>query len=355
MTPEHMTILTVDDTPANIRLLTHYLHKQGYKVITAEDGFEGFKAAINYRPDLILLDVMMPGTDGYEVCELLKTEEETRDIPVVFLTAKAEVEDRIRGFEMGAVDYITKPFNLTEIATRVKTQLQLRYLYYQNKRLFNILKDSASHLSLGILSEELFLRINDDVQTKLNNEDSPMDSQIKAILNDITKTGKLVEKYQSTLGKIAAGAQKQPLYQLLDDAVDLVRHKHRGPLSVDCEQPGTDIMVNVHAGLAMHALAELMSYAANRMLSLDVLEINALGDESKEVTNAYQQVSIIAKGEINGEIPDTEQTNILEDIDDSIPGYALAAAVTAVRCLGGRVVSEIYEQKNLKIAISLPA
>ena len=74
MNPQEITILTVDDTPANVRLLTHYLEKQGYNVLTAEDGFEGFKAAIQYHPDLILLDVMMPGTDGYEVCELLKTE-----------------------------------------------------------------------------------------------------------------------------------------------------------------------------------------------------------------------------------------------------------------------------------------
>jgi len=128
MKPENMTILTVDDTPANIRLLTHYLEKQGYRVLTAEDGFEGFKAAIEHKPDLVLLDVMMPGTDGYEVCELLKAEEETRDIPVMFLTAKADVEDKIKGFELGAVDYITKPFNLVEISTRVKTQLTLKHL-----------------------------------------------------------------------------------------------------------------------------------------------------------------------------------------------------------------------------------
>jgi len=134
MKSKHKTILTVDDTPANIRLLTHYLEKQGYEVITAEDGFEGFKAAIQYHPDLVLLDIMMPGTDGYEVCELLKAEEETKDIPVVFLTAKADVEDKVKGYELGAVDYITKPFNLVEIATRVQTQLDLKDLQEQCQR-----------------------------------------------------------------------------------------------------------------------------------------------------------------------------------------------------------------------------
>ncbi len=145
MKPEEITILTVDDNPSNIRLLTHYMEKEGYNVITAEDGFEGFKAAIQYHPDLILLDIMMPGTDGYEVCELLKTEEETREIPVVFLTAKAEAEDKIKGFEMGAVDYIIKPFNLVEVSTRVKHHLKLTVLGKQNRLLkdnfFNFLNE----------------------------------------------------------------------------------------------------------------------------------------------------------------------------------------------------------------------
>jgi CheY-like chemotaxis protein len=149
MRPEQMTILTVDDTPANIRLLTHYLEKQGYRVLTAEDGFEGFKAAIQHHPDLVLLDVMMPGTDGYEVCELLKAEEETKDIPIMFLTAKAEVEDRIRGFELGAVDYITKPFNLTEISTRLRTHLRLKYLEKERLQTRKILLQTQKLASLG--------------------------------------------------------------------------------------------------------------------------------------------------------------------------------------------------------------
>jgi len=152
MKPERMTILTVDDTPANIRLLMHYLEKQGYKVITAEDGFEGFKSAIQYKPDLILLDVMMPGTDGYEVCELLKAEEETKDIPVVFLTAKTDAEDKVRGFELGAVDYITKPFKLVEISTRVENLLQLKY-YRKLAGLYqNLIKNLIPPASVGTLA-----------------------------------------------------------------------------------------------------------------------------------------------------------------------------------------------------------
>ena len=152
MKPENMTILTVDDTPANIRLLMHYLEKQGYNVITAEDGFEGFKAAIQFKPDLILLDVMMPGTDGYEVCELLKAEEETKDIPVVFLTAKTDAEDKVRGFELGAVDYITKPFKLVEISTRVEKLLQMKYFEKLSRQYQAIIKGMLPASTLGTIT-----------------------------------------------------------------------------------------------------------------------------------------------------------------------------------------------------------
>jgi CheY-like chemotaxis protein len=155
MKPENFTILTVDDTPANIQLLTHYLEKQGYRVISAEDGFEGFKAAIQYQPDLVLLDVMMPGTDGYEVCELLKAEESTRNIPVMFLTAKADMEDRGRGFEMGAADYITKPFHLKEIATRINTQVTLKILREQNQRLNRSLSLARPLMEKCLVSESV--------------------------------------------------------------------------------------------------------------------------------------------------------------------------------------------------------
>lgn len=161
MKPESMTILTVDDTPANIRLLTHHLQKQGYNVITAEDGFEGFKAAITHQPDLILLDIMMPGTDGYEVCELLKTEEQTRHIPVMFLTAKTDVEARVKGFELGAVDFITKPFNLVEISTRVQNQLEMKNHQQQNERLKNILFHLHPMLPLKQCGGDLIGKLKD--------------------------------------------------------------------------------------------------------------------------------------------------------------------------------------------------
>lgn len=119
-------ILIVDDERSNISLLANAL-KEAYTVLAAKNGEEGLKRAVGPNPpDLILLDIIMPGMDGYEVCEKLKATPETRDIPVIFVTGVNRVQDEAKGFELGAVDYITKPFNMSIVLARIRTQIELR-------------------------------------------------------------------------------------------------------------------------------------------------------------------------------------------------------------------------------------
>ncbi|MCL2669498.1 MAG: two-component system response regulator [Syntrophaceae bacterium] len=133
---EKPTALVVDDTPENLTLMTGIL-KDLYKVKIANSGERCLTVALSGAPpDIILLDIMMPGMDGYETCRQLKANQTTQDIPVIFLTAKAEVEDEMHGFELGAVDYITKPISPPITLARVQTHLQLKlirdYLKNQN-------------------------------------------------------------------------------------------------------------------------------------------------------------------------------------------------------------------------------
>ncbi len=119
-------ILIVDDVPINLRLLTQMLTKQGYKVRPVTSGAQALIAAQSTPPDLILLDVMMPGMNGYEVCEHLKADERTANIPIIFVSALKEADSKLKGFTAGGVDYVTKPFWAEEVLARVETHLTLR-------------------------------------------------------------------------------------------------------------------------------------------------------------------------------------------------------------------------------------
>ena len=129
-TSKKQTVLIVDDTPANVALLSEVL-KSDYRTKVAINGDKALQFAFSQDPpDLVLLDIMMPGISGYEVCERLKADPRTRDIPVIFVTAMSEVEDETKGLEVGGVDYVTKPISPPIVRARVKTQLAL----YEQKR-----------------------------------------------------------------------------------------------------------------------------------------------------------------------------------------------------------------------------
>ncbi|MDM8545664.1 hybrid sensor histidine kinase/response regulator [Candidatus Venteria ishoeyi] len=119
------TILLVDDQPENIAVLHDFLAQLDYKLVIAEDGETALSIVKQKAPDLILLDVMMPGTNGFEVCRQIKDNKQLREIPVIFITALVEVHDKVQGFEVGGVDYITKPFQREEVLARVRAHLTI--------------------------------------------------------------------------------------------------------------------------------------------------------------------------------------------------------------------------------------
>jgi PAS domain S-box-containing protein len=126
--PQNHTILIVDDEPANLAVVADYLAQSGYQIKVTQTGEAGLELAWRTPPDLILLDVHLPGVNGFEVCRRLKADERTRQIPVIFMTVLTRVEDKLKGFEAGGVDYITKPFQHEEVLARVTTHLRLRDL-----------------------------------------------------------------------------------------------------------------------------------------------------------------------------------------------------------------------------------
>ena len=122
------SVLIVDDNPTNLEILVNYLGQLGFEIIVARSGMRGLQRAKYTQPNIILLDVMMPGIDGFETCRRLKADETTQDIPVIFITALTDVEHKVKVFQIGAVDYITKPIQHEEVLARITAHLRLRDL-----------------------------------------------------------------------------------------------------------------------------------------------------------------------------------------------------------------------------------
>src|SRR5687768_7017368 len=153
------TILIVDDNPANLGVLTHVLAAHGVRILVAQQGESGLQIAQRAQPDLILLDVQLPGMDGFAICRRLKADPSTAEIPVLFMTVRIEAVDKLEGFQAGAVDYVTKPFQEAEMLARVTTHLRLRQLtdslQEQNTQL------QAAQAALRTANEDLERRVRE--------------------------------------------------------------------------------------------------------------------------------------------------------------------------------------------------
>jgi len=149
------TVLLVDDTEENLDILVESL-ADDYEVSVAIDGETALESVKMELPDIILLDIMMPGMDGYEVCRKIKANKNTQDIPIIFLTAVTDIESKAKGFELGAVDYITKPFEIVEVKARVRTHLSLKLTKHELSEKNHILQEKTVELQAAVNELEAF-------------------------------------------------------------------------------------------------------------------------------------------------------------------------------------------------------
>jgi len=197
-------ILIVDDVLKNIQLLGNVLQNNGYDISFAISGEQALQIIENVNPDLILLDIMMPGIDGFEVCAKLKENKKTKEIPVIFLSAKIETDDIVSGFKIGAVDYITKPFIQEELLARVNTHFELKksrdfIANVKEKEMFNAMVVTANHQIRQPLTtmqgsvDLIFMYKDEDIKKGFNTNPKIYDF-LNKIRQSVTKIVSILDK-----------------------------------------------------------------------------------------------------------------------------------------------------------------
>ena len=309
-------ILIVDDKKENLELLTEILEAQGYDIAFAQDGLKALEIATLFLPDLILLDVMMPGIDGFETCQRMKLITDLRDIPVIFVTAKADISDIVEGFKLGAIDYVTKPIRHEEIVVRVATHIKLRRLFTIRDDLIGQLRDKTielkelatakdkkleetekmSHLGelVGELTHELGtpLGIINTAVTTVIEKNSELENDVKQqklsksalekylllsresfdiSLSNVRYANQLVTSFKEiVVGEFSEAKIKFELKHFLEDIFFLMMPKiKRSPHNIEINSP-INIILDTQGGALSQVLINLINNALNHAFSDEV-------------------------------------------------------------------------------------
>lgn len=347
-------ILVVDDQLLNIRLLERKLEMNDMEVISCTNGPEALRMAREHIPDIILLDIMMAGMNGIEVCRQLKASEATREIPVIFITALTSKEEKIEGLEVGAADYVTKPLELDETLARVRTQMRIVEEHRNNIRLTQQLEQSRRQSAIMHLTEGIahnlnnllgvmvgyinLMQVNSDKPEKIISSCERLETAIKRmtrIVHQLTVIGhfKSLQKEQALLARILQGAVGRFHRIANNDA----------PVVLDCPLPKT---------FEFETNRELLEVCLERVLQ-NAYESYFQGDSDPdpqigEIRLEVREIEIAGRPHIRLRVLDKGK-GIDAAIQDSIfdpfvssssvvgRGMGLTIARHAVNCLGGTV------------------
>ncbi|WP_041229798.1 hybrid sensor histidine kinase/response regulator [Rippkaea orientalis] len=279
MTKDKGNLLVVDDTPDNLRLLSAMLSEQGYKVRKALNGQIALNTVSQVPPDVILLDINMAGMNGYEVCKILKSDQETQDIPVIFISALDDVLDKVKAFEVGGVDYITKPFQCEEVIARIENQLTIQRQRKQLQQEINerqkteetlrVYLHAVSHdlrnpvLGLSMVLKNFLKRAKIQKTETINISKTVLQQMVASCDRQLNLINSLVETQQFEMGGVALNCQPLNLFSLSQKLVtewEPMLQEHQASLEIlipsdlPCVKADSDRLWRVFENLLANAL-----------------------------------------------------------------------------------------------------
>lgn len=320
------SVLIVDDVPKNIQVLGSFLSRENLQIAFATNGEEALELATSNHFDLFLLDIMMPGMDGFQLCDRLKADKRTADVPIIFLTAKTDPESIILGFELGAQDYVTKPFNASELIARVRTQLELRKkthaLIELNKNLEEKVKQRTADLKvaneqlsrLEKAKSEFLTIISHELRTPLNGIDglagllneTILDNEQKAYLSQLSAASNRLSRFTEMallITSLRSRNQKVDLFYvsldiLIEMAIDEMEYTIRDKeLNIVFEPNENHFQVLGDADLIRRCISLVIENGAQNMPSKSRIDFSIEEDE-KTITLIARHNHIVFTSEM---------------------------------------------------------
>lgn len=343
-------ILVVDDQPINVQLLKRKLEREGLGVVAAYTGLEAIDMVDREKPDLILLDVMMPDMDGIEVCQRLQAREETRSIPIIFITARSTKESKLEGLGVGAVDYITKPIDLDETLARVQTQLRFVAINRQLLDLTRRLEEARRAATIGAITQGIAHNLNNllgvvigylDLVQVYFDKPEQVKKNTKHVEEAVQRIVSIIKQLSSLVVKIRPPLVKTGLPRLLESGVARFHADYKLAAPVTIDNPLGDLQIDANIEVLDEVISKVLmnaweSYdnepADPRPITLST-RIVEKPDEGKLV-----EIRIEDRGRgIEPEIRDRIFEPFISSKHTVGVGMGLTVARHALRTLGGEV------------------
>lgn len=362
-------VLVVDDQPINVHMLKRKLEKHGISVRTATSGKECLEMIKEDVPDLILLDVMMPEMDGFEVCRELQKDRQTSSIPIIFVTAKTSKGGRIEGLGVGAVDYITKPIDLDETLARVQTQLRFLSINRENIRLQERLGEIRRNSAIGAITQGIAHNLNNLLGVavgyldliRISNEDPELVMKYHGLLDQsIQRIITIIRQLSSQIEENQLPCREVPLEQLINEAIQVFRKEtghQKTPIKLKLHRP--ELRIPTQREAVVETINRLLqnareSYEEETPEEERSIIIRTREEEHKKERDLIMSIMDSGKG-IPGSIADSIFDPFVSSKQTVGIGMGLTMARHALRNIGGEVtLQNNQDQKGATATIIHP-